>query len=257
LHILWARNELIYSLSRGAFKSVQVKRKCRSGREDLLLCCLAQKSNKCPQNDRNSKLKEPLRDGAINNDIYQYVGLIIQLITTWYRSLFRFTPNETRSHFLRNFFEALSIVLESSVPTTANGSAERESEETRTGSWSLMTFHGIKFLVTHVINWSLVKTVSLGCFVFRVPAAPRSSSCFIKSSSTRNPRLEIVMKIEIEFYLIGSFCFNFRILLPSFDSGDSRAFSRERSRVAVLRLMPRQSARNKSNLEIYDSNTKF
>lgn len=37
-----------------------------------------------PQNDRVKRGKaRAIADGAINNDIYQYVGLIIQLITTW------------------------------------------------------------------------------------------------------------------------------------------------------------------------------
>lgn len=91
LHILWAWNELIYSLSQGAFKSVHVERRnvfdfylC----EEILSALMLRRSRETTtKNVRRmtaiTKARANCKTEAINNDIYQYVGLIIQLITIW------------------------------------------------------------------------------------------------------------------------------------------------------------------------------
>lgn len=57
----------------------------KNEKKTVILSCCECRSR--PQNDRNNT-KARMRktaDGTINSDIYQYVGLIIQLITIWYR----------------------------------------------------------------------------------------------------------------------------------------------------------------------------
>lgn len=83
LHILWAWNELIYSWCwTSRFMSVSVAHLILSrARKDVLQCCTNARRLTAPQSKATATA-----DGAINNRIYQYTGLITQLITTWYRA---------------------------------------------------------------------------------------------------------------------------------------------------------------------------
>lgn len=115
-----------------------------------ILLMLQAKSAEWPQKHREEKTRA-IADGAINNDIYQYAGLIIQLITIWYRAfcfqfLLVYKAKETRSHFLRNLFEALDSyqlcpMIWNSMSLHSEMSGDFERESAKNENWIMIRWH--------------------------------------------------------------------------------------------------------------------
>lgn len=86
-------------------------------------------------------------DGAINNVIYQYVGLIIQLITIWYLASRRRNSFAFPANFLWCSMSWNSMNPPSDV---AGRDWKRECKKL---DHDLMTFRDIKFLMNLITNW--------------------------------------------------------------------------------------------------------
>lgn len=119
-----------------------------------ILLMLQAKSAEWPQKHcKKRKKTRATEDGAINNDIYQYAGLIIQLITIWYRALFCFpfslvSSGRNSFAFPANFlwrtrlfsncarWSGIHWVCPATWPRQALKREKAKNKGTRTRSWS-------------------------------------------------------------------------------------------------------------------------